>query len=209
MRTYNVKMLATPEIDWESIPTAPIDTYLWGSDYMPEAGAQVVYVKSGDEREGIYSHLWCKESNPRAIYHKHNDPVFKDSCLEFFFTMNAAGAEKNGYINIESNSDPTTLIGYGHDRYDRVSIVDMGIEPFNVTGTKTETRWDIYEFVPLEVLKKVFNVESVDETTEFAGNFYKCGGDHDPLPYGMWSKVDTITPDFHRPSCFGKFVLER
>ena len=123
--------------------------------------------------------------------------------------MNAAGAEKNGYINIESNSNPTTLIGYGRDRYHRVSIVDKGIEPFEVTGTKTDDRWDIYEFVPLSALKEVFGIEDVDETTEFAGNFYKCGGDHDPLPYGMWSKVNTPTPDVHRPQCFGKSILEK
>ena len=79
MRTYTVKIIPTPDIDWEKFDTAPIDTYLWDSDYRPEAGAQVVYVKSGDEHEGIYSHLWCKESDPRAIYNKHNDPVFKDS----------------------------------------------------------------------------------------------------------------------------------
>lgn len=209
MRTYNVKIVIDSNIDWEKYPNAPIDTYLWDSDYSPNAGAQVVYVKSGDEKEGIYAHLWCEEKNPRAIYKKHNDPVFKDSCLEFFFTMNKAGSQKNGYINIESNSNPTTLIGYGHDRYDRVSIVDMGIEPFKVTGTKSDERWDIYEFIPLEVIKKVFGVDEVDETVEFAGNFYKCGGDHDPLPYGMWSKVNAPTPDYHRPECFGKLKLER
>ena len=209
MKTYTVKLLTSPEIDWSKVDTALIDTYLWESDYRPEAGAQVVYVKSGDEREGIYSHLWCIEPNPRAIYTKHNDPVFKDSCLEFFFTMNAPGAEKNGYINIESNSNPTTLIGFGHDRYDRVPLVSMGIEPFRVTGTKTPDRWDIYEFIPLEALQKVFHISSVDESTEFSGNFYKCGGDHRILPYGMWSKVDSPTPDFHRPDCFGKFILTR
>lgn len=208
MKNYVVKIIDDPNIDWEKYENAMIDTYLWDSDYSPEAGAQVVYVRSGDEHEGLYAHLWCVESEPRAIYTKHNDPVFKDSCLEFFFTLNAAGAEKNGYINIESNSNPTTLIGYGHDRYDRVSIVDMGIEPFKVTGKKSYDRWDIYEFIPLGALKKAFGIDSVDETVEAAGNFYKCGGDHDPLPYGMWSKVNAPTPDFHRPECFGKFVFE-
>ncbi len=211
MKSYTVRIIDTPEIDWDKYDTAMIDTYLWNDEdeYRPEAGAQVVYVKSGDEKEGIYAHLWCKESDPRAIYTEHNDPVFKDSCLEFFFTMKKAADEDNGYINIESNSNPTTLIGFGHDRYDRVPIIEKGIEPFDVMGTKTDDRWDLYEFIPLSVLTKVFGVSEVDESVSFFGNFYKCGGDHEPQPYGMWSMVDTRTPDFHQSRCFGELKLER
>lgn len=209
MKSYTVRIIDDPNIDWAKYDNAPIDRYRWNAAKAPEAGAQVVYVSSGDEREGLYAHLWCKERNPIAVYDKHNDPVFNDSCLEFFFTMSGEGAEKNGYINIESNSNPTTLIGYGHDRYDRVSIVDMGIEPFEVTGTKGDDRWDIYEFIPLSVLKKVFGIDEINESVRMFGNFYKCGGDSEPQPYGMWSEVETPAPDFHQSGYFGELRLKR
>jgi hypothetical protein len=207
MKTYDVVMLPDSKIDWYKIGKAMIDTYLWSDNYKPEAGAQVVYVNSGDADEGIYAHLWCVEENPRAIYTKHNEPVYLDSCLEFFFTMNSPGKPANGYINIESNSNPTTLIAYGFDRYTRTSIVDMGIEPFQVTSVKTPQRWDLYEFIPLSVLKQVFKIDKVTTDTIFRGNFYKCGGDHKIQPYGSWAPISSPTPDFHRPEYFGELRL--
>lgn len=205
MKTYDVKIMPDSNIDWTQIKSAMIDTYLWSDSFKPEAGAQVVYVKSGTSDEGIYAHLWCIEEKPRAIYTKHNEPVFKDSCLEFFFTMDSSGKPSNGYINIESNSNPTTLIGYGFDRYTRTPIIDMGIEPFSVTAKKTPTRWDLYEFIPLSVLKQIFHIDGVTSETKFRGNFYKCGGSHKIQPYGSWAPISSPTPDFHRPDCFGEF----
>ena len=209
MKTYNVKITDTAVIDWESIDKAMIDVYLWSDDYKPEAYAQVVYAATGDEKEGLYAHLVACETNPRAIYHKHNEPVFRDSCLEFFFTMNDAGKPFIGYINIESNSDPTTLIGFGKDRYGRTPIVEMGFEPFSVTGKKTDGRWEIFEFVPADALKKIFGITKIDENTHMAANFYKCGGDHPIQPYGSWAPIDSPTPDFHRPEYFGELKLTK
>ncbi len=209
MKTLRVNIISTADIDWAAQERAPIDVYKWGGSFQPEAWGQAVYVKTGDEREGLYAHLFCAESKPRAIYHRHNEPVFKDSCLEFFFTMNDCDKPGNGYINIESNADPTTLIGYGGDRYTRTSIVDMGLEPFAVTSRKTDESWELFEFVPLAVLKQVFDVSEVDESTVFKGNFYKCGGDHQVLPYGSWAEIESPTPDFHRPEFFGTFKLVR
>lgn len=207
MKTLNAKILTSPEIDWSSLDTAAIDTYLWSDNYKPDAGAQVALVLSGDEHEGMYAHLWCVESNPRAIYTKHNESVYLDSCLEIFFTFNDPGKARNGYVNIESNSNPTTLIAYGHDRYDRTPIVDMGIEPFDVRCVKTPTRWDLYEFVPMADLVRIFKLDKIDENTEMWANFYKCGGDHEIQPYGSWAPIDSPTPDFHRPEAFGRVIF--
>ncbi|MBQ8510199.1 MAG: hypothetical protein IJ493_09870 [Clostridia bacterium] len=207
MKTLNVKILSSADIDWAAQEKALIDIYKWGGSFQPEAWGQVAYVKTGDEKEGVYVHFFCAEANPRAIYHKHNEPVFKDSCMEFFFTMNDPDKSANGYINIESNSDPTTLIAYGHDRYDRTPIMDMGIKPFALTSNKTDSTWELFEFVPLAVLQKVFGITEVNEQTVFKANLYKCGGDHQVLPYGSWAEIDSPTPDFHRPEFFGELKL--
>lgn len=207
MKTYEVKILTSANINWESLITANIDNYPWNGGTGPAAGAQLAYVKSGDESEGIYSHIWCCESNPEARYSSHNDPVYLDNCLEFFFTMNAPGKDPNGYINIESNSNPTTLIAYGTNRFDRTPIVDMKIKPFTVRVKKTAERWDLYEFVPFSALKSVFGINEVNASTFFAGNFYKCGGYYGPSYYGTWAPINTPKPDYHRPDKFGRFIL--
>lgn len=209
MKTLNAKILTSPEIDWASLDSAMIDTYRWGDDYKPEAGAQVAIVLSGDEHEGLYVHLWCVESNPRAMYKNHNESVYRDSCLEIFFTFNAPNKPRGGYVNIESNSNPTTLIAYGIDRHDRKSIVDMGIEPFDVRCEKTPTRWDLYEFVPMADLKRIFNIDKIDEQTEMWANFYKCGEETEVEHFGSWAPIDSPAPDFHRPEAFGRILLSR
>ena len=207
MKNLTVNITNTADIDWSAADRAPIDHYMWDSDYMPEAYAQVAYAATGDEKEGLYIHFFCREANPRAIYTEHYDPVYRDSCMEIFFTMKVPDAPANGYINIESNSNPTTLIAYGFDRYTRTPIVEMGYTPFPVTAKKTDETWELFEFVPVKALKEIFKLDKIDENTVMGANFYKCGGDHEILPYGMWSPIDSPTPDFHRSEFFGKLTL--
>ncbi|MCI8387556.1 MAG: hypothetical protein HFE63_03710 [Clostridiales bacterium] len=207
MKEYIVKILPTSDIDWSQLDTANIDSYVWDKTNALKAGAQLAYVKSGDEHEGLYTHLWCEESNPPAVYKNHNEAVYTDSCLEVFFTMNEKNAPTNGYINIEANSAPATLIAYGTGRGDRTSIVDLGIKPFDVSCKKTDDRWELFEFIPLSVLQQIFHIDEVTADTEMRGNFYKCAetvNEH----YGSWSPINTPEPDFHRPECFGKLILK-
>ena len=35
MKTLNAKILTSPDIDWSSLDTAAIDTYLWSDNYKP------------------------------------------------------------------------------------------------------------------------------------------------------------------------------
>lgn len=209
MRNLTVKITDSAAIDWSVMEKAPVDIFKWGTVDKPETYAQMAYAATGDETEGLYIHFACRESNPLITYKNHNEPVYKDSCMECFFTMKAPGAPDNGYINIECNANPTTLIAYGHDRYDRTPIVELGYDPFAVTVKKTDEMWELFEFVPVKVLKEVFKLDKIDENTVLGANFYKCGGDHEILPYGMWSEVDTPAPDFHRSEFFGKLTLAR
>lgn len=209
MSEYKVKITDTADIDWTSLPEAEIADFPWNSEFRPVSYASLAYAKTGDEREGLYAHLFSFEKDPEARYTRLNEPVYLDSCLEFFFTMHGAGKPENGYINIESNSVPAILTAYGRGRAPRTSLVDMCIAPFEVRSVVADDHWELFEFVPLTVLKKVFGIEEVDESTYFAGNFYKCGSYRHPDTYGSWAHIGTPEPDFHRPECFGRFILTR
>ena len=41
----------------------------------------------------------------------------------------------------------------------------------------------------------------------FFGNFYKCDESLHPH-FGSWNPIEAPAPDFHRPECFGKLMLE-
>ncbi len=208
MKTYTVKILPHSEIHWDTVEKAQVNEYPWGdSEHGYDTYAQMVYAKTGDTAEGMYIRLVCHEANPVSIYTQHNDPVCMDSCLECFFSMKAVGKPETGYVNIECNSNGTTLIGLGVERHGRVAIVDMGIEPFPVTLTKHADRWEVVEFVPLSALTKMFGVEHVDESVAMTGNFYKCD-ENAGAPFATWTHIVAPEPDFHRPEQFGKLILK-
>ncbi len=209
MKSYQVMIAADVPGDWSAVGKARLENHLWGTDYKPETYAQIVYADTKNKKAGLYIHLFCAEADPVSRYHKHNEPVYLDSCMEFFFTMHAPGKPDNGYVNIECNSDPTTLIGFGVERNGRVSIVDLGVEPFPVTVKKTAETWELFEFVPEAVLLRLFGLDRITPETVFKGNIYKCGGDHAVEPYSSWAPIDTPAPDFHRPEMFGEFRLVR
>ena len=209
MKRLNVMITDTSAISWEDVPKAAIDSYVWGgADRAPKACGQLVYAATGGPDEGFYVHLKSDESNPVSVTTEHNGPVWEDSCLEIFFTLRGKSASENGYINIECNSNGVTLIAYGRDRHERRFIVDMGIPPFPVKLVKSSDGWEVFEFVPLDAVKKIFGVDAVDETCVMAGNFYKCD-ENAGAPFGSWSPVDTHSPDFHRPEFFGSLVLTK
>lgn len=206
-KQYKVTRLpagTAPEaVDWRAVPAARIDTYLWLDGHTPEAEARLVYV----EDYGFVLRMTCAETSPRAVYHSYNDPVYTDSCLEFFCDWLGDGR----YINMEMNANGALLSCIGPDRHDRTPIADLtGGEIFPVSGTVTEEGWSVTAAIPASLLCRVLGVETLPfgNGCTLRGNFYKCGDDT-PIPhYGMWSPVGTPRPDFHRPEFFGTLVMD-
>ena len=207
MKKYIVKKFPAgtdgKEINWNVIPVARIDTYKWLDGYTPEAAAQLVYV----EGEGFILHMTCAEKNPLHRYRQYNEPVYTDSCLEFFCDWLGDGR----YVNMEMNALGTLLSCIGPDRHDRTPIADLsGGDIFPVKGEVGDGTWSVTAEIPLSLLCKILGVEShpFGHGYTFRGNFYKCG-DETAIPhYGMWNPVGTENADFHRPEYFGDFVIE-
>lgn len=209
MKTYNVKITNSSDIDWSKLDKAHIEEYTWGgAERAPKAYGQMAYAKTGGADEGVYIRLVCYEKDPVAIATEHNGNVWEDSCLECFFSMQTPGKEYKGYTNIECNCNGVSLIGFGKERDGRVFIVDMGLEPFPIKLNKTEDMWELFEFVPLAELKALYGIDYVDENTIVRGNFFKCD-ENAGAPFGMWSAVIRPEPDFHRPEFFGEFKLTK
>lgn len=205
-KTYTVRTLpagtVAAEINWSEVPAAAIDTYLWLEGYTPAATAKLVYI----EHEGFVLRMECAEREPKAVYTAYNEPVYTDSCLEFFADWLGDGR----YINMEMNAKGTLLSCIGADRHARTPIRDLTDgEIFSVKGEIVDSRWCVTAVIPAALLCKILGVAAIPfgKGYTFRGNFYKCG-DETPVPhYGMWNPVETKNPDFHRPEFFGQLVL--
>lgn len=194
-------------IDWTTVPVARIDTYKWlDGNYEPAAQGQLVLIPG----RAFVLRMCCAESSPKVVYHKYNEPVYTDSCLEFFAAW-CAGAGDDRYMNMEMNAAGTLLSCLGAGRENRMPVKDLtgGTIPA-VKGAITPSAWSVTAVIPVELLAKLYHVspDMFGSGKSFRGNFYKCG-DETPIPhYGMWNPVGTEMPDFHRPEYFGTFVIE-
>lgn len=211
MKKYIVKRFpggtAEGAVDWSVIPVTRIDTYKWLDGYTPEAAAQLVYV----EGECFILRMTCAEKDPLRRFRQYNEPVYTDSCLEFFADYTGAGA----YVNMEMNACGTLLSCIGKGRGNRTPIKDICHgDIFPVSSSIDPDRWTVTATVSLPMLAELYG-ETVEALAErfvsgytFCGNFYKCGDETAVPHYGMWRPVETENPDFHRPEYFGTLVIE-
>ena len=190
-------------VDWNAIPAASIDNYFWLEGHTPETTAKLAYI----EGFGFILRMTCGESAPKAVYTAYNEPVYTDSCLEFFCDWLGDGR----YINMEMNANGTLLSCIGPDRHARTPIADLSDgEIFPVKGEICDGYWTVTAVIPAALLCRILGVDTIPfgKGYTFRGNFYKCG-DETPIPhYGMWNPVGTEKPDFHRPEYFGTLVMD-
>lgn len=202
MQEYKILTYAELPTDWADVPRAAIDQYAWSDAYTPDAYAQLIKI----EGYGFALRMVCLEKHPRAVYTDYNQPIYTDSCLEFFATWDNT-ADK--YLNMEMNARGALLSCVGKDRYERVPTLDVcGALP-DVEGFVADEEWGIMACIPFSVIKGVYGIDAdaFAPGYTFRGNFYKCGDDTAVPHYGSWSRVGTEKPDFHRPEYFGKLVI--
>ena len=202
MQEYQIITLSEMPTEWANVPKAYIDQYAWSDAYMPSAYAQLVKI----EGYGFALRMVCREQNPRAVYTEYNQPIYTDSCLEFFASWDHTQPK---YLNMEMNARGALLSCVGKDRYERTPTLDACGELPLVQGFLAEGEWGIVARIPFSVIDGVYGIgaETFVSGYTFMGNFYKCGDQTDVPHYGSWSRVGTENPDFHRPEYFGKLII--
>lgn len=196
MKEYKIKITDRP--DFRKVEKADISQYVWGGDYRPKAYAQLAFMP----KKGFVCKLTAYEEDPKAIYKNDMDPVYKDSCLEFF-----ARYKKGGYINCEVNSNGAILSAYGEGRRQRTPLNKIAGRFPDVKVKKDKNKWSAEIFIGLDLIKAVYGSSYFKENSVIYGNFYKCGDDCKVVHYGSYSPIITENPDFHRPEYFAKMTL--
>ncbi len=188
--------------DWELIQPAAIDQYNWGGSYRPKSEARLCLIR----RKGFLLRIMSWESDPRSVYKQANDPVYKDSCLEFFvnFKPSAIGT---GYLNFECNANGALLCAYGNSSQNRKSICDFGLPAPAVKSFKGTDFWGYQLFIPNELIKELFGNSDFQKGEIIRGNFFKCGDDTEFPHYASWTAIDNPIPNFHLPKYFGTLEI--
>lgn len=170
--------------------------------YKPEVYFSIAYCE-----ENMYLQYTVKEKYVAAAHGKTNEPVYEDSCVEFFIGFE----DDPAYYNFEFNSIGTVLAAYGTEKTDRTLLSPEALKKINYQvlhqkSGEDETRtWELTIVIPLSLF--VFHSLPPLKGKTCRANFYKCG-DRLPMPHFLsWSEIESETPDFHLPEFFGTLVF--
>lgn len=193
---------------WSSIPSLHIENYLWIiNNWRPNVQVKVCY-----SDESVFVYFKVEEDEVTAKYTDVNDPVHKDSCVEFF--INPFPNNSDAYFNFEINAIGTIHVGFGSvGKRKTLSIIDINnIEIFSTLNKPTIGKyggdyWEIFYRVPVSLFEKYYRLKFVKGKAR--GNFYKCGDDSKLEHYGVWNPIESSHPNFHLPKYFGDLVFEK
>lgn len=188
---------------WSSAQIAKIDCFPWNkNNYMPETEARLLY-------SDTHLHVFFKafEKQIQAEHLNMNDPVSRDSCVEFF--INPDPESDTRYLNFEVNVIGTLLLGIGDNRHNRYKMQDIPSDLFNIRTSVTKESlatynnnyWFVKYSIPFSFIKKSYGDIEFKPGKKMKANFYKCGGQY--RHFGCWNPITWQRPDFHRPEFFG------
>ena len=192
----------------KEIPELSIENYLWmNNNYKPQVKAKLCYTDFY-----LLVYFYVSEDEITARYTQINDPVHKDSCVEFFVNLFPTKTDK--YFNFEVNPLGTFHIGFGAVG-NRLRLTDVNIQLINANLTLTkpiigkygQTYWEVFYKIPLSLFENYCGMKFMAE--DAIGNFYKCGDESKFEHYGVWNHVESPKPNFHLPKYFGNLIFDK
>ncbi|HEY0669516.1 MAG TPA: carbohydrate-binding family 9-like protein [Sphingobacteriaceae bacterium] len=155
--------------------------------------------------ENILLKYYVHEDSFRALYKTHNDPVYKDSCVEVFISF-----DESGYYNLEFNSLGTCLAAFGKNRNERTPLSKEIIEQIKsqtlITAESNRSgqfiQWELTLIIPFGTFYNHHFTSLKNQVCSV--NFYKCGDELPEPHYLAWNNIISKEPDFHLPQYFGK-----
>ena len=195
---------------WLKTPVLGIDQFRpESSRHRPVVQAKLLY-----GLEGIFGLYRVQDRFVRCVYRRYQDPVYNDSCVEFFvqprsdkgyfnFEFSCGGALRASYIE-----DPTR-IGRGFRAYTRLTKQDSrqltiyhSLPSLVDPECEEDVTWFLEFFIPSELLEKYTGPVDTSPGSIWRANLFKCADQTSHPHWAAWSPVDDL--NFHLPHCFGK-----
>lgn len=200
------------ERPWQDIPAELLRNHMGKKpDHFPKVGVKVAY-----DNKAVCLMFRVEDRYVRATATAHQADVYKDSCVEFFFSPGSDLSK--GYFNLEMNCGGAMLFHFqmqpGKDR-----IVIPESECLKITNVHSLPRivdpeiekpvtWTVAYRIPIALLEIYCQVITPAPQAVWRVNFYKCADDTSHPHWLTWSPVDLPEPNFHHPQSFGILQFE-
>ena len=162
-------------------------------------------VYAGYDGKHLWLHFMVYDDYIRTDGKNDQDPVYQDSCVEFFIEVG------DKYRNFEFNCIGVCLSAIGPDRHSRQRLDQENLSriirvpslnPKDPPAEGSKSDWSLTVGIPLDLI-------GLAPGTKFRCNFYKCG-DKTKIPhYVTWAPIGVPSPDYHRPEYFKEVELTK
>lgn len=202
MSIYILSALPSDASDPKAAPTERL-LYSWfGGCRSPQTFFKVWFQPA----YGFHVEMTSCELPEPCRYHNADDPVYKDSCLEFF--VDFFPEMHKGYINFEINAAGAMLCMFGKSRENRLYVSAITDQRPAVKTVFAEDHWTAALFIPLSFINDIYGSKDFKPGQRLRGNVYKCGDETSRPHWGSWNWLGEDPIDFHQPETFGDFILE-
>ncbi|MBT3198449.1 MAG: carbohydrate-binding family 9-like protein [Phycisphaerales bacterium] len=215
MKRIKAARLAEPppiNADWDKSCWRGVQAAMIGN-YMGDRPAHFpkTQVKVACDEQAMYVIFCVEDQYVRAVAAEHQDDVYKDSCVEFFFAPNAESP--GDYFNLEVNCGGTMLFQFHRPaRGEHVEIPREALAQIEIASSLPRTidpeipdpvTWTVEYRLPLAILEEYCDVTRPSLGVAWRANFYKCADESSRPHWLTWAPVENPTPNFHLPEFFG------
>lgn len=215
-----IRLEESPEINavWDKAPWTGIKslelTHYMGDkpEHFPLVEAKIAY-----DNLAIYVIFRVQDKYVKAVHNEHQDPVYTDSCVEFFFSPDENSNE--GYFNLEMNCGGIMLFHHqAAPRTDQTHIAPEDIQQVEVAHSlpqivdpeiQVDTTWYVEYRIPFSVLASYRDFPKPESGTIWRANLYKCADATSHPHWLTWAPIDLPGPDFHQPDFFGTLEFQK
>lgn len=188
----------------QNCPLFRIEHFQWKNVVRPRAAGRLAYVPE----RGFLVHLECLEADPKRTYSAPQSPVCLDSAMEAFFAFTETRPTNDDlYFNFEINANGAMHAKYGAGRKNRTALTAAEYEACGCRAALLPDRWEVQLLVPLPLIAPLTGREAYASGDRFYCNFYKISESPQIEHYAAYRPLDSETPNFHLPACFGEAVL--
>jgi hypothetical protein len=218
---YTVRLAATPpplpagwaDPIWDQAETLAVQHFRpESSDHRPPTSARMLY-----DAGGLHGIFRVQDRYVRCLRTQYQDPVWRDSCVEFF----AQPKPERGYFNFEFNCGGAFLCTHitnpertpeGFKEFRKVPAAigsTIQVQPSMPQRVEPEIPvpvvWTLSFFIPLSLFEHYLGELGPLPGQVWRGNFFKCADESSHPHWASWSPVDEF--NFHRPDCFGSITF--
>jgi hypothetical protein len=214
-QTYTVhRAVSVPELEgkWDGPAWKEADTFAvqhfhpQSSGHRPKVQGKMLFTD-----KGVYVIFKVEDRYVVSTYSTYQDPVCRDSCVEFFVQPKA----KRGYFNFEINCGGTLLLQF-HERNEKGEDVPIVVPQEEAQGIKIyhsmpekvspeiaeDVVWYVEYLVPFSVFECYIGPLGTIAGQAWRANFYKCADRSSHPHWAAWAPIGEKL-SFHQPAFFG------